>query len=147
MNLRFDISSHSRIGRLASAGMAALAVVVLAGCAAVKPVPPELQVRQLATQRWQAMLAGKFDQAYALVTPAYRRIHSADEYKNKRQSTPVKWLSAEVYTVECQTDQCVVRILLKSKPVMPLSFKGVIESAIDETWVQEEGRWWSFESL
>lgn len=124
-----------------------LAALAVGGCATVKPEPPELQVRQLATQRWQALLAGDFDKAYAMSTPAYRLIHAPEAYKAKKQATPVKWLAAEVFRVECQETSCVATIKIQSKPVLPIAFKGVIESGIDETWVNENGHWWMHEAL
>lgn len=127
--------------------MAVLVALAVSGCAAVKPEPPELQVRKLATQRWQALLAGNFDKAYEFATPAYRLIHTADAYRAKRQATPVKWVSAEVHSVACQEVKCDVKIHIQSKPMVPTMFKGVIDSGVDEVWVMEDGQWWMLEGL
>lgn len=128
------------------AGILVLTIGAMAGCATVKPEPPELVVRKLATQRWQALLAGEFDKAYALATPGYRQIYDAEAYRKQRQA-PVKWLAAEVYSVKCQEVKCQVTVRLQSKPVVPVMRGIVLDSGIDETWVQEGGQWWMLEPL
>ena len=147
MTLHLDKSKLLQCNRALCGVMVVLAALTIGGCATVKTEPPELQVRQLATQRWQALLAGSFDKAYEFATPAYRLLHNSDTYRTKRQATPVKWVSAEVHSVECQEAKCAVKIHLQSKPIVPFVFKGVIDSGIDETWVLEDGRWWMLESL
>ncbi len=130
------------------AGAAWLLATALAGCAGIgSTAAPELVVRQLATQRWQALLAKEFDKAYEFAVPSYRQIRTAEYYRNKRQSTPVKWLAAEVLRVDCEAAKCTVRIKLESKPLVPFQFTGTLITAMDETWVFEEGQWWMFETL
>ncbi len=130
------------------AGAACLLSMALAGCAGLgAAAAPELVVRQLATQRWQALLAQDFNQAYAFASPAYRQIHTPDYYRSQRQQTPVKWIAAEVLRVDCAGEKCTVRIQLESKPVVPFPFRGTITSGIDETWVLENQQWWMLEPL
>lgn len=126
-----------------------VAVTAVAGCAGLTtPAAPEQVVRQLATQRWQALLAKDFDKAYEFSVPSYRALKTAEYYKNKRQATPVKWISAEIFNVECEASKCAVRIKLESKPIVPFSnFDGTIVGGLDETWVLEGGKWWMFETL
>lgn len=147
MTLHLRNMSITRRRSAFRSSLVVLAALVMGGCVTVKPEAPELQVRQLATQRWQALLASDFDKAYAMSTPAYRLIHTPEAYKSKKQATPVKWVAAEVFRVECQESSCIATIKIQSKPVIPVAFKGVIESGIDETWVKEDGRWWMHEAL
>jgi hypothetical protein len=144
MNLQ---SSSKR--RAVMAGCAALALSVgLAGCAGMgTPQAPELAVRTLATQRWQALLAQDFNKAYTFVAPSYRQLNTVDAYQKKRQGVPVKWIAAKVLRVECVEQKCDVRIELESKPLVPFAFNGTITSGIDETWVLENGQWWMLETL
>jgi hypothetical protein len=147
MNLQRNLRTSER--RSFVAGFTALAVSLgLAGCASMSaPEAPELAVRTLATQRWQALLAQDFNKAYTFVVPSYRQLNTADAYQKKRQGVPVKWISAKVLRVECGGQKCDVRIELESKPLVPFAFNGTITSGIDETWVLENGRWWMLETL
>lgn len=125
-----------------------LLATALVGCAGLySAAAPELQVRRLATQRWQALMSKDFDRAYEFAVPAYRQIRSAEYYRNKRLITPVKWLAAEVLRVDCEPAKCTVRIKLESKPMVPPQFVGNLITAMDETWVFEDGQWWMFETL
>lgn len=136
-------------GRLSLAtAFAAVVAAALAGCAGpTSSAPPEQVVRQLATQRWQALLSRDFAKAYEFAVPSYRALKNVEFYKRNREATPVKWISAEVFGVQCEAVKCVVRIKLESKPVLPFNFQGTIEGGIDETWVLEGGKWWMFETL
>jgi hypothetical protein len=127
--------------------VAVLTTLLVSGCAGLgSSEPPELIVRKLATQRWQALLARDFDKAYAFAAPGYRKIHSLEYYRSNRQP-PVRWLSAEIMRVECVQDRCKVMVELDSKPTIPFAFRGNIKSGIEEVWVFEDRRWWMLEAL
>lgn len=129
---------------------AALALALLGGCASLGG-KAEDQVKALANQRWQHLIAGDFDKAYEMATPSYRQLRDVRYYRNKRTLTPVKWLAAEVVNVSCEpaeaATKCSVRIKLDSKPLVRTKFDGILSAGIDETWVYENGRWWMFETL
>lgn len=145
--VRGSLQSSARRATLA-AGATLLLASALVGCAGLGSAPaPEQLVRELATQRWQALLSKDFDKAYAFSVPSYRQIRTAEYYRGKRQATPVKWLAAEVLRVECQEAKCAVRIKLESKPLVPFQFDGTLSTGLDETWVLENGQWWIFETL
>lgn len=129
-----------RLGTLALAA-------ALAGCASLAPVAPEEAVRNLANQRWQALVAQDFAKAYTYSTPAYRQLRTAAYYKANRQGVPFTWLGAQVIRVDCEEKKCAVRIALESKPISPFGFKGTLSTGLDETWVQEDGQWWLLEAL
>jgi len=137
------ISALGRRLALAALGLMSLAVV---GCASLQPAPEET-VRKLATQRWQALLAGKFDQAYEFATPAFKKLRTVDFYRTNRSAVPVKWVSAEVLRVDCEPQRCSVKIKLISKPIMPGFNKLNLETGLDEVWILEDGQWWMFEKL
>ena len=153
--VKFKAKTQSQVtaARLAwHAAMVALTPLALAGalagCAALGPAaPPEQLVSQLATKRWDALVAQDFDKAYSLAAPSYRQLTNADAYKKKKQGVPVKWLSAKVLRVKCEEKKCDVRIEIESKPIVPFTYKGTIASGLDETWVLEGGKWWILESL
>ena len=118
----------------------------LVGCASLRPAPEEA-VRKLATQRWQALLAGKFDQAYEFATPAFRKLRSVDFYRTNRSAVPVKWVSAEVLRVDCEPQRCVAKVKLITRPIMPGFNKLNLETGLEEVWIEENGQWWMFEKL
>jgi hypothetical protein len=131
------------------AKLAATCIVscVTAGCAILSPVPPEDTVRKLATQRWQALLAGKYDQAYEMLNPAYRKLKSKEQYAIATAAGSVRWKSAEVVRVDCEPKKCVVTIKAVSEIRMPTFFKAPLVSGLDEVWIFEEGQWWKLEKL
>jgi hypothetical protein len=137
------ISALGRRLALATLGLMSLAVV---GCASLQPAPEET-VRKLATQRWQALLAGKFDQAYEFATPAFKKLRTVDFYRTNRSAVPVKWVSAEVLRVDCEPQRCSVKIKLITRPIMPGFNKLNLETGLDEVWILEDGQWWMFEKL
>ena len=118
----------------------------LVGCASLQPAPEET-VRKLATQRWQALLSGKFDQAYEFATPAFRKLRSVDFYRTNRSAVPVKWVSAEVLRVDCEPQRCVAKVKLITRPLMPGFNKLNLETGLEEVWIEEDGQWWMFEKL
>ena len=142
-----DLQRNKQRGLRATWGVLVLAMG-LAGCAGMgAPEAPELTVRTLATQRWQALLAQDFNKAYTFLAPSYKQLNTADAYQKKRQGVPVKWIEAKVIRTTCEAEKCDVRIALESKPLTPFAFKGTITSGIDETWVLENGQWWLLETL
>ena len=126
--------------------LATLGTALLTGCASLQP-DNATQVRELATQRWQALLARKWDTAYEFATPGFRNLRSADDYRVMRSSTLVRWESARVLRADCEPERCVVTIELKSRPLLPPFHTTPIESAIEEIWVKQDGRWWMHEKL
>lgn len=142
---RFGMLQHRAIRRLAMVATCVVSLSVI-GCASMRPSPEET-VRKLATQRWQALLGGKFDQAYEFATPAFRKLRSVDFYRTNRSAVPVKWVSAEVLRVDCEPQRCVAKIKLITRPNMPGFNKLNLETGLEEVWIQEEGQWWMFEKL
>ena len=139
--------------RLQSATLRALGAFIvttgalwLSGCATPAANPPEV-VRQLVNQRWQYVMAGQFDKAYAMTAPSYRKLKTLDIYQRNLIAAPVKWLSAEVVRIDCETQTCKVRIKAVRQILMPTRYKGLLDSGLDETWVFEDGQWWMFETL
>lgn len=134
--------------KILAMGVTLLIATALVGCAGMySSQPPELQVRHLATQRWQALLSKDFEQAYSFAVPSYRQIKTLSDYSSQRQATPVKWIAAEILRVDCVEKKCQVTVKLESKPITPFPFKGNITSGIDETWVLEGQQWWMLETL
>jgi len=145
--VRQTSTHNSSVTRRLALSLVCVVSFALAGCASLRPTPEE-EVRKLATQRWQALLAGKFEQAYEFATPAFKKLRTVDFYRTNRAAVPVKWLSAEVLRVDCEAARCKVTVKVISEPRVPGFRKPLnLESGIEETWVQEDGQWWIFEKL
>jgi hypothetical protein len=126
--------------------VAALAVLAgalaLAGCAALGARGPEDIVRERAQARWNALLAGKFEDAYAYLSPSSRAVVSLQRFRSSFGSV-VAWKSAEVHKVECkQTDRCIVSIKVRYQPMMRVGGLSTIETSVEETWLLDGGQWW-----
>jgi len=136
--------SHAK--RLAALLCAAATLLTFSGCASLQSTPQDT-VRQLATQRWQHIVDGKFDKAYEMTVPSYRKLKTKENYTIAMMTASVKWQSGEVVKVDCETQTCKVTVKAVSQIVMPTRFKGPLVSGLDETWVFEDGHWWKLETL
>jgi hypothetical protein len=131
----------STLQRLARPTLAALVLASLAACAVSPPQAPEDQIRQRATARWQALIFGKFDMSYALHSPSYRKAKPYDKYFAE-SGNAFQWTAVEVYGVRCEEAACNVRLAVTINSPLPQKFNGTMTTAVDETWVLEEGQWW-----
>jgi len=115
--------------------------LTLSGCASLKPKSPEEQVTELAGKRWAALIAGKWDDAYGMLAPSFRAVTPMATYRGK--FGPGGWTGAEVFKVTCETEgACTARVIVTVHiPAITRNNKG-LSAPVDETWVQEEGRWW-----
>jgi hypothetical protein len=141
-----SLSEKARTRRVIAWALFMSATVWLSGCATA-PVNPQEAVRQLAQQRWQYVLAGKYDKSYDMLVPSYRKLKSLEHYTFASKAAQVQWKSADVVRVECETNTCKVAVQVVSQLRIPTFFKGPLTSGLDETWVFEDGRWWKLETL
>lgn len=122
-------------------GMIAAQSVVLSGCAGierngVEGEDPKQQVRELASSRWEALIAGNLDKAYEYLSPGAREVMSLELYKKKTRTGT--WKKASVRTVSCEQYQCEVTIVIE------YGYRDMksIETRLNEVWLQESGKWW-----
>lgn len=115
---------------------------VLAGCAGLAARPAEDVVRERAQARWNLLLAGKLDEAYAYLSPASRVVVSPQRFRSSFGGV-VSWQSAEVHKVECkQTDRCTVSITVRYRPLLRGGSLSNIETSVEEIWLHDGGQWW-----
>ncbi len=150
ISLRTPTTKYSLIASMA------LAVGLLAGCATpsagvgmasavAMPAKAEDAVRARAQQRWDWLMAGKFDDAYTYTTPSYRALNTAQDYRN-RFSSGAKWVDPQVDSVTCEGDErCKVKIVLGIQ-VAARGFTKPTKSVIIETWLPENGQWWFYQA-
>lgn len=117
-------------------------VFALAGCA-VSPTgdvsSPEARAEALKTKvsaRWEALIKGDYDAAYAYLSPASRSETPLDVYRNKM--TLVRYRDAKVNAVECEPEVCKVSLTITYDYK---KFKGV-QTPQEERWVVENGQLW-----
>lgn len=133
---RGPLSTRAR--RLAL-GLAAASL--LAGCASAPTAPQDL-VRARAQERLDAVIAGQFEKAYGYLSPASRALVSLDAWRATLPRATV-WKRAQVHAVECEVlDRCKTTVVIQHQPLVMGGRMGTIDSAFDETWVLDDGRWW-----
>jgi hypothetical protein len=123
---------------------------VVAACAGMggvsKDSPPEVKaavVKERAQARWQALIKGDLDAAYAYLSPASKAATPIEAYR--RQVRPGLWREVKIDSVECEAELCNVKLLLgydiPRGPMSPKAVKG-IETPVSERWVIENGSAW-----
>lgn len=122
----------------------ALALSALAGCAVLAPATPQEAVQKRAAEYWQARMNGKYEQAYALSTPSYRKLRTLDQFR-LANGPSVAVESAEVVNVACEAQKCTARIKIGAKPAIPGLKLGTIPMYLDEIWLLEDGQWWHYQ--
>jgi hypothetical protein len=121
--------------------------LAVSACASLAPGKPEDQVRQRATERWQALVKGEFIRAYSYSTPGFKAVITADGFRN-RFGGAVTWLGAEVVSVKCEeANKCVATIKLEFKPALNVRKTEPMVNHFDETWLLDQGQWWLFQKI
>lgn len=130
-------------GRAVALGAMAL---VLAGCAAMGSATPEQAVTERSNAYWKARVVGDFAQAYGFTTPAYRKLHSVEQYRMQfGQGAAVE--GAEVVKADCEEQKCTVRIKITATPALLGVKVGTIATHLSETWLLQDGQWWLYQDL
>lgn len=128
-----------------AAAVAALGIA-LAGCATTTPASPEQAVEKRANEYWQARIAGQYEKAYDLSTPSYRKLRSAQQFK-QQFGAGVAVKTAEVTRVLCEAEKCTATIKLGISPAVLRMKLDTIATHVDETWLLEDGQWWHYQDL
>ena len=119
-----------------------VAPLLLSGCASLKPPSAEEAVRERAQARWNALLAGKFEEAYQFLSPASRNVVSLQRFRSSIGGAAT-WKSAEVHKVTCsQPDRCTVSIKVSYSAILRGRSLGTIDTSVEETWLLDAGQWW-----
>lgn len=122
------------------------AVAVSAGCASLSAKPEDI-VQKRAQQRWDAMRADKFADAYPLVAPSYRKVKDLPSWRAS-YGPAGGWVDAKVVGVSCESDvKCTAVVNVSVINITPIRAGNTIRTAVDETWVREDGAWYFLEPL
>ncbi len=94
-----------------------------------------------AKARWDALAAGKLDDAYGYLSPGKRAVVTAEQYRGSIKSG--MWREWKVDGIECsEPDLCKVKMLIS------YTYKAKTSGALDvtrpliETWRRQDGEWW-----
>jgi hypothetical protein len=136
-----SILYRRRVARVVAALGAAAALGIAAGGASATP-QDEQAVRKRAEQRWQALIAGKFEDAWAMHSPGWRAVNPYADWRSS-MGTSIKWLAARSTQAVCEgtpAERCTVSMMITSQPV---AIKDVPrETGLIEAWVRSGGQWW-----
>ncbi|MEQ1635684.1 MAG: hypothetical protein ABL903_03260 [Methylococcales bacterium] len=87
-------------------GIILLGLVLIVSCSAKPELSAEESVKVRAGERWQALIEGKFEKAYAYEVPEYRKVFDLEQYRRGFHGVGI-WKKAEVVDVACM-EKCVV---------------------------------------
>lgn len=122
---------------------AVLGIVLLAACASTGDAKKH-PVEELAQRRWDALLAGDLDTAYALNSPGYRSANSRVDFEISQRTRKVIVTLAKVTGSDCDGDACTVSTAVQYRVGSPVPGVSNWESSaqLEERWVRTEGKWW-----
>ena len=122
-----------RFGYLVSAAML---VIAIAGCAAMKPQAPEDAVRERAQARWDALVKGDVKAAYAFLSPGSRAVLTSESYASSIRAG--FWKSAQVNRVVCEAaEKC------EAHATIEYEYKAQrLKTPVREIWIREGTDWW-----
>ena len=120
--------------------------VFLTACASKAPVPdsPENTVVERAQDRWNALLAGDFETAYAFYSPGYRSTTSVVDLEFEIRARRVRWTTAQYKEHSCLEKSCTLKFdvgFTVIKPAPGLD-KWDGSNVLTEKWVKTDGQWW-----
>ena len=130
-NMALSRSFGARIARAA----ALAAALGIAGCATA-PGKPDDAVKARAQARWDALVKGDIDKAYAFLSPGSRAVLDLEAYRESIKRG--FWRSATVQGVQCSSaDTCDVTAEIEYQ------YRGNrVKTPLQETWVRQESDWW-----
>ena len=95
-------------------------------------------------KRWDALIAGKYEDAYQMLSPGMKNIITPHAYAVKVSGRTVQWKKVEVVSATCDDAACAVRIKLSY--LYYGSVKTMLGKQMDaylnENWIKKEGGWW-----
>jgi hypothetical protein len=150
--MRSTVQKHTAAGyaarrwRIAAGPLViAAAAIALGGCAGMagfginkdsEPAAKQKVVAERAQARWQLLIKGDLDGAYAYLSEGSKATTPRDVYKAKIR--PGMWRQAKVEKVECEAEVCRVELQITLDHKL---MKG-IQTPLNESWIIEKGSAW-----
>jgi len=108
----------------------------LAGCAGIPERTAEEAVRARAQERWDALVKGDIEKAYAFLSPGSRAVIDLRSYSETIRRG--FWKSARVQQVECGSAEAC-----DATSEIEYEYRGSrIKTPLKESWVRQEKDWW-----
>ena len=117
--------------------------VALSGCTSVPAQDTDNIVRSRAQAWLDALMDFDIDGIYRFTSPAYQSAHSARFYSKKYAGRNM-WRSAELGEISCDQAEafgvCTVKVIVTYQG---FNMREEMTTALTETWVQIDGRWYT----
>jgi hypothetical protein len=95
------------------------------------------EVSERAQKRWELVMKGQMEGAYAYLSPASRETITLVDFR-KRTAAGRWWRKIQLSKVDCRVDTCQVTMILEYDL---FEIKG-LKASIEETWINDGGTWW-----
>ena len=117
--------------------------LILAGCGDPPPTPEEI-VEERVMERWERLLDRDFELAWEYYTPGFRQTNPRFDFGRDMAARPVRWLAAELESVECEGDRCDVGVMVTYRaPGAPGPLSEIeMDRVVDEVWIRVDDDWW-----
>ncbi len=96
----------------------------------------EQVVANRAQLRWDALRAGRYEEAYSYITPSMRTTLPLDVFRGRISGG--SWLDVKVTKAVCESEVCDVSVKLDYYVLPNLRDSQVI----NEKWLLDAGNWW-----
>lgn len=130
-------------GNISRIATLVLAITLTAGCATTGGGGSSSVVKR-AEARWEALLAGEFENAYQYYSPGYRSSHSLGDFELEMRLRKVHFSGADFVEEQCEAERCNLKFNVKYRVASPVPGIDTWESksVLDETWVRTRNEWW-----
>jgi hypothetical protein len=144
MKSHSDVSARNGSRGVLGLAILATALLLATACATTSTTARDREIEQRAQARWDALLAGDFDEAYSFASPGYRSANSAADFEISYRTRRMQYTSAEYQQHSCEEAVCTVSMLVGYRVVRPA--RGLDEwkstSMVEERWIETQGQWW-----
>ncbi len=117
--------------------------LALAGCATA-PMQKKDGLEMRSQARWDALIGGNYEEAWALYSPGHRSSQSVVDLEISWRMRRVQIISAVYDSHSCDEYLCQVGIMLTYKIDRPVTGLEVWENTkvFEEKWIFAEDQWW-----
>ena len=108
----------------------------ISGCVSAPPRSDQEIVAEKAQKRWNLLVAGDFNAAYEMISPAGRSAVTQGGYSNSLKRD--FWKGARVDGVKCASPElCEVRLEIEYE------YMGRrMKTPYEEKWIKQDSAWW-----